>query len=129
MRAWVLKSRKTGISTWVQGVLIKRTTTMPNRTAVTIAQDSKTAGALFRIGYRMWANLPPAIRPALANRLLGAKNQMLHFGDRADALLGGLDSRSRSTPRRRSRRAAARRSPTCTCRSARGGMTAARRCR
>jgi hypothetical protein len=93
MRAWVLKSRKTGISTWVQGVLIKRTTTMPNRTAVTIAQDSKTAGALFRIGYRMWANLPPAIRPALANRLLGAKNQMLHFGDRADALLGGLDSR------------------------------------
>jgi hypothetical protein len=93
MRAWVVKSRKTGISTWVQGVLIKRTTTMPNRTAVTIAQDSKTAGALFRIGYRMWANLPPAIRPALANRLLGAKNQMLHFGDRADALLGGLDSR------------------------------------
>lgn len=86
MRAIVLKSRKVGISTWVQGKLLQRATQRPNRRALVVAQDNDTAGELFDIGYGMYVNLPdePWLRPPLAGRRNSKSgDKYLRWGQRA----------------------------------------------
>jgi hypothetical protein len=58
MRVINLKARKLGASTWVQAKLMHRVTQQPYRRAMVVAHDKKTAGKLFDIGERIWANLP-----------------------------------------------------------------------
>lgn len=65
MRAIVLKARKIGFSTMVQGLMIQRATQLQNHRAQVVAHDNDTAGAIFDIGKFMWANLPAQIQPRL----------------------------------------------------------------
>lgn len=58
VRVIVLKARKEGISTWVQGKMIKRISMRRNHKALVIAHDGDTAGELFEIGETMYSNLP-----------------------------------------------------------------------
>ncbi|MGZ6031731.1 MAG: hypothetical protein ACXWNS_08240 [Isosphaeraceae bacterium] len=58
MRAIVLKARKLGFSTWTQAKLIQRVTQFPDRRALVLAQDRRTAGDLFNIGKTIYDNLP-----------------------------------------------------------------------
>lgn len=59
IRIIVLKARKEGISTIVQGLLLKRCTQLPNHRAQVIAHDSETASGIFEMAETMYANLPP----------------------------------------------------------------------
>ncbi len=58
MWAIVLKSRRQGFSTMVQGMLLQRVTQRFNHTALTVAQSGETAGELFGKGEQMWQQLP-----------------------------------------------------------------------
>jgi hypothetical protein len=58
VRIIVLKSRKVGISTAVQGVIVQNCTQRANRRGLVVAQDGDTAGELFDIGNGMYVNLP-----------------------------------------------------------------------
>jgi hypothetical protein len=78
MRAIVLKARQLGFSTYTQGKLIHRCTLRERFDAVVVAQDKKTGGKLYRMGERMYANLPEdaELKPAIgAHR----RSQNLHF--------------------------------------------------
>lgn len=78
MRAIVLKARQLGFSTYTQGKLIHRCTLRERFDAVVVAQDKKTGGKLYRMGERMWSNLPddPELKPEVgAHR----RSQNLHF--------------------------------------------------
>lgn len=57
-RAIVLKARQVGISTWTQAKLVQRATLRQNHRAVVVAHDGDTAGKLFEMGKKMYANLP-----------------------------------------------------------------------
>src|SRR4051794_11367359 len=57
VRIIVLKSRKTGVSTMVQGWLVQDTTLQSNRRGLVVAQDTDTAGELHDIGFTMWTQL------------------------------------------------------------------------
>lgn len=85
VRILVLKSRKVGISTAVQGVIVQNTTQRANRRGLVVAQDGDTAGELFDIGNTMYVNLPqdPAVRPPLAGRRNSPRQKYLRFGARA----------------------------------------------
>lgn len=81
IRVIVLKSRRTGVSTWTQGKLIQRTTQRAHRKALVVAQDGDTATTLFEIGERMHANLPTdpdlALKPAVSSLRRG---RYMNFG-------------------------------------------------
>ena len=81
-RAIALKARQVGVSTWVQGKFVHRTTRRPNFDVVTLAHDLKTGNALFRMGQRMYANLPAELRPALASTRRGREMHFLNPGSR-----------------------------------------------
>lgn len=86
-RAVALKARQVGVSTQTQGIAIQRVCQRPNHKALIVAQDNRTAGSLFDIGNRMWANLPREIRPPLAyfaNARTGLK--YMQFGEAAKKL-------------------------------------------
>jgi hypothetical protein len=101
VRILVLKSRKVGISTAVQGLIVQNCTQRANRRGLVVAQDGDTAGELFDIGNKMYVNLPqdPAVRPPLSSRrntLTGPKHLALRQPRRGgDHATGdqGLDSR------------------------------------
>ncbi len=102
MRAIVLKSRKVGISTAVQGKLIHRATLRQNRRALVVAQNNDTAGELFDIGDTMYSLLPedhdfPELRPGLVSRSSSMGLKMLHFGERATASRTGGSTGVNST--------------------------------
>lgn len=84
VRIIVLKSRKTGVSTEVQGWGVQDTTLNANGRALVVAQDSDTAGELWDIGYHMYVNLPveygDQVKPGLIQRSRGQK-PFLHFGE------------------------------------------------
>jgi len=61
VRIIVLKARKEGISTMVQGMMIKRVTQRRNHKALVVAHDGKTSGELFSIGETMYSELPDEI--------------------------------------------------------------------
>jgi hypothetical protein len=78
MRAIILKARQIGFSTAVQGKLIQRCTTRPNYNVVVVAHDRDTGAKLYRIGRRMYDNLPddPHWKPGLPGQRRGRE---LHF--------------------------------------------------
>lgn len=65
IRLRILKSRRTGISTAVQGDILQTATLVPNTRALTVAQDSDTAAELFGIAEFMYVNLPADVDPRL----------------------------------------------------------------
>lgn len=87
MRAVVLKSRKVGISTWVQAKILQRTTLLPNREALVVAQDNKTAGKLFDIAKTAWRHLPaakygdPRLKPKIVGESDTPGRKYMHFGE------------------------------------------------
>lgn len=88
-RAIALKARQIGCSTLVQGLLIHRSTLTPNHAAIVVAHDTETGGKLYRIGERMYRNLPDeeGLKPELRS---WRKDRGLHFGERgSDAWQAG----------------------------------------
>lgn len=82
MRAIVLKSRKLGFSTWVQAKIIQRVTQRRYRKALVVGQDSETAGELFQMGERIWANLPVDAELGLKpDRTNYRRDREMHFGE------------------------------------------------
>lgn len=75
-RAIALKARQVGVSTWVQGKFIHRATRRANFDVTTLAHDLKTGNKLFRMGERMYENLPVEIRPGLGSTRRGRE---MHF--------------------------------------------------
>lgn len=87
MRVVVLKARKVGISTSVQGMIVQRVTQRSNHNALIVAQDNKTAGTISQMAEFMYAHLPDGegwegtgIKPPIANR---RRNQEMVFGNPA----------------------------------------------
>ncbi|RJQ08790.1 MAG: hypothetical protein C4558_07485 [Dehalococcoidia bacterium] len=79
-RVVVLKARRTGVSTWVQGRLVKDTTQKENRRGRVVAHDDDTGQELFRIGQTMYDHLPPEIKPPMK---YGKHGQEMEFGERS----------------------------------------------
>lgn len=81
-RVIVLKSRKTGVSTLIMAIMMQRATQLPNRNALVVAQDRKTAGELFEVGEKMYQRLPEHpqldLKPVLRNRRY---LRLMHFGE------------------------------------------------
>jgi hypothetical protein len=86
MRARILKARKVGFSTQAQGILIQRTTQIPNHLGMVVAHDGLTAAEVFNIGRLMWARLPAEIKPALAYERNGLREKFLMFGEASTSL-------------------------------------------
>lgn len=95
MRAIILKARKLGFSTWVTAKFMQRVTQMPNRHAIVVAQDVKTASELFRMAERIYSHLPTeeqlglgfSIRPELVARNFAENGRkFMQFGERATQL-------------------------------------------
>jgi hypothetical protein len=96
-RAVALKARQVGVSTDVQGLTVQRATQHENHLAMVLAQDRQTAGALFKIGDYMWANLPADIKPPRSQNADTQDRKYSVFGEPSMALrrqgLMGLNSR------------------------------------
>jgi hypothetical protein len=98
VRLLVLKSRKVGISTAVQGLILQNCTQRSHRRGLIVAHDGKTASTLFDIGNRMYTHLPSdqAVKPALRSRRNTSRDKHLAFGNRPGVALTlgdpGLDS-------------------------------------
>lgn len=75
-----LKARQTGNSTYSQARAIQQTTLRRFQAALVIAHDKETSKKLFRIGERIYDNLPPIpeVRP---DRISHRKGLFLHFSD------------------------------------------------
>jgi len=95
-RAIILKARQVGFSTLAQGLMIQRATQTQNHSALIVAQDTKTAGAIFRMGRRMWRHLPADVKPPLVGDRSGRGEAFMHFGEPSRMLraqgVAGLDS-------------------------------------
>lgn len=95
VRIVLVKSRRFGGSTWIQGEMMKRACTSPRRRILTVAHRMKTAEGLFRMGLGMWRHLPPAMQPPMGgfnNPTTGQK--VLHLGEKVGGIvLGWPDSR------------------------------------
>jgi hypothetical protein len=87
MRVIVLKSRRTGISTWVQAKMLQRITRKPNRRALVVAHDGSTAGTLFDISWRAYVELPDEhdLKPGLVSRRNTSTDRHLHFGNQSSS--------------------------------------------
>lgn len=79
-RAIALKSRQIGVSTYVQARAIQQTTLNQFQAALVIAHDKETTKKLFRIGERIYDNLPP-IPEVKPNKISHRRGTFLHFGD------------------------------------------------
>lgn len=86
-RAIVLKSRQTGISTWVQIKMMQRASLRANRRALVVAQDNDTAASLFDIGKQVYQHLPPDVdlrlKPEMKNFRDSDDVRLIHFGTKA----------------------------------------------
>ena len=70
-RIIILKARRTGCSTIIQGTMAHRTFTRRMFTGLTVAHDLDTASYLFGMTERMYMNLPDALRPAKRHKARG----------------------------------------------------------
>lgn len=77
-RAIVLKARQLGFSTYAQGKLIHNCTQRERFDAAVVAHDRETGAKLYRIGERIYANLPenPDLKPGLGKY---RRSRDLHF--------------------------------------------------
>lgn len=89
VRIIVLKARKEGISTIVQGISLKRTTQRQNHRAQVIAHDSDTSEEIFGMGEFMYDHLPDEtiaglrIKPPVSRQSTG---QEITFGEPSRAI-------------------------------------------
>lgn len=81
-RAIALKARQVGVSTWVQGKFIHRASRRGNFDVTTLAHDLKTGNKLFRMGERMYENLPAEIRPGLGSTRRGREMHFVNPGSK-----------------------------------------------
>lgn len=88
-RAIILKARRLGFSTLVQGMLIQMATMTANYHTAVVAHDRETGGKLYRMGRHFYANLPAELRPEIASH---RRSQFLHFADRGDGWMKGLET-------------------------------------
>lgn len=95
MRAIVLKARKLGFSTWVVAKFMQRLTQFQYQSAITCAQDVKTAGVLFDIADIIYQHLPEEhelgmgfnIRPELTGASFSPSGRkFMQFGERSRQL-------------------------------------------
>jgi hypothetical protein len=77
-RVLALKARQVGISTWVQAILIQRTTQFENQNAIVVAHDVETGNKLFRMGQTMYGHLPDdeIVKPGIRHHRRG---RFMHF--------------------------------------------------
>jgi hypothetical protein len=78
-RAIILKARQLGFSTYAQAKLIHESTLQELVEAMVVAQDRNTGEKLYRMGERMYANLPeddPWLKPKLGKY---RRSKSLHF--------------------------------------------------
>jgi hypothetical protein len=82
VRVIVLKSRKTGVSTWTQLKFLQRATSLDNHGCYTVAHTTKTAGELYKMAYTGYVSLPedPDVKPPIRNR---AESEELFFGQKS----------------------------------------------
>jgi hypothetical protein len=100
VRIIVLKARREGISTIVQGCMVKRISQRQNHKALVVAHDKGTAKEIFEMGETMYGHLPDEevdgllIRPPVAATRRG-QEILLGEGSRHRRLEGqfGLNSR------------------------------------
>jgi hypothetical protein len=92
VRVIILKARQIGFTTGVQSKLIQRTTTRPNYNVVVVAHDRDTGAKIYRIGKRMYDNLPddPAFKPDLAGTRRGRELHFVNGGTKAARDSGGF---------------------------------------
>ena len=81
-RAIILKARQMGMSTWVQGKLVTASTQLRHVNSLTVVHEDDAVRKMYRIGERMYLNLPDEIRP---ERRAFKSGEYMHFGDRGDA--------------------------------------------
>lgn len=89
LRAIILKARQIGFSTLMQGKLILAATQLAHLNALCVADSKKTGAKLYRIGERMYNNLPhidvaegyPLVPPVRSHRT----NEFLHFAPKGEA--------------------------------------------
>lgn len=99
VRIIVLKARREGISTVVQGLMVKRISLRQNHKALVVAHDKGTAKEIFGMGETMFAHLPQEevaglmLHPEVAGTRRG-QEILLGEGSRARRLEGsfGLNS-------------------------------------
>jgi hypothetical protein len=101
-RVRVLKSRRTGVSTCVQGLEVQTATLVPYTRGLTVAQDNDVAGELFGIAEFMYDNLPgdvdPRLKPGIVSRRAPTTtgSASLHLGEASRTLRArgerGIDS-------------------------------------
>lgn len=90
VRIVLVKSRRFGGSTWIQGEMMKRACTSQRRRILTVAHRMDTAEGLFAMGLTMWKNLPDAMQPELGgfnNPTKGAK--ILWLGEKVGGMVVG----------------------------------------
>ena len=63
VRLIVLKARREGVSTYIEGRLFHQTNTTPNTDAFIISHDKDSLNTIFDMSKFFWENLPPAFRP------------------------------------------------------------------
>jgi hypothetical protein len=87
-RAIILKARQLGFSTMAQSLIVWRATQRQNHRALVVAQDTKTAGALFDAGKLMWARTPDkmGLKPPIVNESNTLGNKFLLWGEPARML-------------------------------------------
>lgn len=99
VRIIVLKARKEGISTMVQGLIMKRITQLANHRAQVIAHDNDTGEAIFEMGETMYSNLPDETIAGLhlkppTERASAGQEIMLGQPSRQERLRGNVGLRS-----------------------------------
>jgi len=63
VRIDILKARREGLSTYVEGRLFHQTVTIPNTGAFIITHDKPSLSKIFDMSKLFWKELPPAFRP------------------------------------------------------------------
>jgi hypothetical protein len=98
VRVNVGKSRKTGVSTAVQGIGLQDLLLTDNRRGLVVAHLKDSAAELFEIASTMYANLPddPQLKPPLAYVQNSADRKMFWWGSRA-AINRGEKDRGRNS--------------------------------
>jgi hypothetical protein len=87
-RAIILKARQLGFSTMAQSLIVWRATQRTNHKALVVAQDTKTASALFDMGKTMWARTPDklSLKPSLVSESNSLGSKFMLWGEPAKAL-------------------------------------------
>ena len=84
IRAVILKARREGVSTLIEGLIFHRTATHPNVNSIVIADDEESTMVLFRMSQLYYDKLPESIKPTTKY----SRRDELYFADDAGGGLG-----------------------------------------